>query len=273
LRLLVTGASGYIGSVLVRRAPQGWVVGGTRLSHPLVPADAMGFLLDVRDQPAVERVLLSFKPDVIIHTAALMRGPDMSGVNVEGSRHVAAAAASENVRLVHLSSDVIFDGEHAPYSEGDPPVPITPYAATKTLAEQAVAEGHPAALIVRTSLVYGFNPLDPRTRAVLAGSMPWLFTDEYRCPIFVDDLADALLELAGSGLTGILHVAGPQSLNRYDFGLKLVEAFHTTPRFRPALSSSSTEPRPRDCTLNTSLARRVLTTELRSVDQVLAQIT
>ncbi len=196
----------------------------------------------------------------------------MQQVNVDGSRNIAAAAARVGARLIHLSSDVIFDGEHAPYAETALPSPITPYANSKASAELAVIQAHPNAIVVRTSLVYGFSPVDPRTRQVLEGSMPLLFTDEYRCPIFVDDLADALLELTESDYAGVLNIAGPQALSRYEFGIKLARAFRVTPLFSPALCSASSQPRPRNCTLDISLARRLLTTQLRSVDQVLSSL-
>ena len=140
-------------------------------------------------------------------------------------------------------------------------------------------EEHADALIVRTSLIYGFDPMDPRTRQVLNGEMPRLFTDEYRCPIFVDDLADALLELAGQkpgyfekpGFS-ILNIAGAQRLSRYDFGVKLADAFHVEPKFAPALSASHPRRRPRDCALDIGRAQKMLRTRLRTLDQVLATV-
>ncbi len=106
-------------------------------------------------------------------------------------------------------------------------------------------------------------------RQMLAGEMPRLFTDEYRCPIFVDDLADALLELAEIKFAGTINIAGPQRLSRYEFGLKLANAFHVTPRFEPVLSATYPGRRPRDCTLDISLAQKVLRTRLRGVDEVI----
>jgi len=194
----------------------------------------------------------------------------MMATNVDGARNIARAANRGGARLIHLSSDVIFDGEHAPYTEDAPPAPITPYGESKARAEQSVKDEHAKPVIVRTSLVYGFAPMDPRTHQTIDGEMPRLFTDEYRCPIFVDDLADALIELAQNDFVGGLNVAGPQRLSRYEFGVKLANAFNIEPRFQPALSASSPTPRPRDCTLDISCAQKSLQTHLRSVDQALA---
>jgi len=280
MRVLITGASGYVGANIVRRAPRDWKIAATYFAHPIECAGVAAFCVDVRDANAVNRLFDTFRPDVVIHTAALMTGDEMMTTNVEGSRNVARAATQFNARLIHLSSDVIFDGEHAPYREDDVPAPITPYAESKARAEQVVREEHSHAVIVRTSLVYGFDPMDPRTRQTLNGEMPRLFTDEYRCPIFVDDLADALIEVADQkpgflekpGFS-ILNIAGAQRLSRYEFGLKLARAFRIEPKFAPALSASSPVPRPRDCTLDIARTQNILRTRLRGVDQVLASQT
>ncbi|MBI4787755.1 MAG: SDR family oxidoreductase [Chloroflexi bacterium] len=272
LRLLVTGGSGYLGSAILKRAPRGWTLAATYLTQPLTAENVAAFRLDVRDAGQVDRVIAGWRPDVIVHTAAHQRGEQMRAVNADGSQHIASAAARENARLIHLSSDVIFDGEHAPYDESALPDPISPYAESKALAERAVVDAHPQPAIIRTSLIYGFAPLDPRTRQTLDGEMPRLFTDEYRCPILVDDLADALLELATSGYSGILNVAGPQRLSRYDFGVKLAHALGVEPRFAPALSAPTETSRPRDCTLDISRAQTLLRTRLRGVDQVLQSL-
>jgi dTDP-4-dehydrorhamnose reductase len=280
MKLLVTGGSGYIGASILRRAPKAWKIAATHFAHPIEQENVADFCVDVREAEAVNHLFAEFRPEVVIHTAALMSGAAMMATNIEGTRHIARAAQQVDARLIHLSSDVIFDGEHAPYDEDAAPAPITPYAESKARAEQVVREEHSHAVIVRTSLVYGFDPMDPRTRQTLNGEMPRLFTDEYRCPIFVDDLADALIEVADQkpgflekpGFS-ILNIAGAQRLSRYEFGLKLARAFRIEPKFAPALSASSPVPRPRDCTLDISHAQKILRTRLRGVDQVLASQT
>lgn len=270
MKLLVTGGSGYVGAAVLRRAPANWQIAATYLAHPIQQPHVAFFCVDIRDAHTIAKLFADFQPDVVIHTAALMFGDEMGTTNVDGSRNVARAATQYHARLIHLSSDVIFDGEHAPYAETDSPAPITPYGESKVRAEQVVRDEHANPVIIRTSLVYGFDPIDPRTRLVLSGEMPQLFTDEYRCPIFVDDLADALIELAQNDFIGVLNIAGPQRLSRYEFGLKLAEALGAEIRFQSAVSASSPTPRPRDCTLDTSRAQKNLRTSVRSVDEVLA---
>jgi dTDP-4-dehydrorhamnose reductase len=230
MRLLVTGGSGYVGAAILKRAPANWQIAATYLAHPIQLPHVAAFCVDVRNARAVDQFFDEFRPDAVIHTAALMFGNEMMATNVDGTRNIARAAARSfdsrfdfaqrplRTRLIHLSSDVIFDGEHAPYTESAAPAPITPYAESKARAEQVVIDESADPIIVRTSLVYGFEPIDPRTQQVLSGEMSRLFTDEYRCPIFVDDLADALIELAQNDFAGVLNIAGPQRLSRYAFG-------------------------------------------------------
>ena len=171
---------------------------------------------------------------------------------------------------------MLFDGRKGNYVEEDPPSPLTLYGRSKALAEEAVRASSAEAVIVRTSLIYGWRPrADRNTRQVMdalaAGQPVRLFTDEMRCPVWVGSLAAALVELAGSSYTGILHVAGAQALSRYEFGVRLLRFYGVNPApVLPALSRESGLVRPLDCTLDCSRARALLHTPLPGVDEVLA---
>lgn len=270
MRLLVIGASSYLGAAILKRAPANWQIAATYFSHPFSFPNVAALRADARDADAANRLVAQIRPDAIIHTPAAMNGELLTALNVDGACNIARAAAQAKARLIHISTDVIFDGEHSPYDERAQPNPITPYGESKARSERAVTATHPGPVIVRTSLIYGFDPIDTRTRLTLDGGMPHLFSDEFRCPVFVVDLADALIEIAQNDFVGVLNVAGPQRLSRYDFGLKLARTFDIAPNFQPALSASSAALRPRDCTLGIALAQKLLHTRLRSVDEVLA---
>ncbi|MGB8643624.1 MAG: SDR family oxidoreductase [Anaerolineae bacterium] len=274
-RVLITGGTGYLGTAMIRRLhlarPQ-WEVHATFFTQEQAIRLATLHYLDLRDPASVERLLLHVRPQVIIHTAAQMTGPleQLRQVNVLGASYIAQGASQSGARLVHLSTDVIFDGERGNYREADRPHPVIPYGQSKYEGELAVLASGVNTAIVRTSLIYGFKPLDPRTQAVLNGKMPQLFTDEMRCPIWVDTLCEALLELSESTYTGILHVAGSQALSRYAFGCKLMQKLNgDVTRLIPMKSEESGLIRPRDCTLDISQARQVLKTALPGVDDVL----
>jgi len=213
--------------------------------------------LDVRDPAAVE--LAVAEVDAVVHTAYRQGGADEWSTNVEGAAVVAAAAA--RCRLVHLSSDLVFDGARGRYVEADEPAPVSPYGRSKAEAERRVAEHHPAATIVRTSLIYGGDEPGPQERLAREGSR--FYVDEIRSPVQVGDLADAVLELLGFELAGPLHLGGADDVSRYDFALLLgadpgrIEPAHTTPERAPDVSLDSTR------------AVGLLSTGLRGVRSVL----
>jgi dTDP-4-dehydrorhamnose reductase len=275
-RMLVTGGSGYVGGWVARLATPQYDVTATYASNPMSTVGINWRWLDVRDQTAVDDLVREVSPQLIVHTAAVNpgQGEDFSTVNVAGTRHVAEAAASCGARLIHFSTDLVFDGRRGNYREDDPTNPLTPYAKTKAAAERAVADAGPEAVIVRTSLVYGWRPTVARSAQwmiddVMAGRELNLWSDEMRCPIWVESLAAAVVELAGLNHTGALHIAGSQVVSRYEFGTRLLR-FHgvDTARVHPVASPPDNQ-RPLDCTLDTSLARRILSTPLPGVDEVL----
>lgn len=277
-RLFITGGTGYLGGALLRIAAGYYVLGASYLSqHPPASPHIDWTPLDVRDPQAVRAALVRFRPDIVIHTAFVQYGPDLVAITAEGSGHVATAAAEIQARLIHMSSDVIFDGERAnPYTEEDRPDPISAYGEAKAIAERLVAAAHPGATIVRTSLIYGFDPIDRQTQFALeiaAGlRSDRLFSDEYRCPIYVDDLAVALLELGETDYAGVLNLAGAERLSRYEMGTLLVRALgHDPVRIGAGLSADLPVRRPRNCALDSGRASGLLRTRLRGLREVLTE--
>lgn len=257
-RLLVTGGCGYLGSEVVRRAcGHGIEVVGTWLRRPPAGLPGAWHRADVRDAAAV--AALAAEVDAIVHTAYRQGGEDEWSTNVDGSVAVARAAAGR--RLVHVSSDLVFDGRRGRYTERDEPAPVGTYGRSKARAERWVAELAPAATIVRTSLIYGGR--EPGTQERLARDGTRFFVDEIRSPVQVSDLAEAILELLTLDLPGPLHLGGADDVSRYDFALLLgadpdrIERAHTTPDRAP------------DVSLDSSRAAGLLATRVRGVREVL----
>jgi dTDP-4-dehydrorhamnose reductase len=278
-KLLVFGGSGYLGMRIVAQAREEWEVTATYYSHQVREPRASWSKVDVGDEGEVMALVEQVGPVVIINAAASNPGAkgNLNAVNTEGAAHVAKAAVKVGARLVHISTDVIFDGDKGSYVEENLPNPLTPYGYSKARAEEEVVASRAQAVILRTSLIYGWHPvIDRHARWVVddlaAGKPVHLFTDELRSPIWVESLAAAVLELAVMDYAGVLHVAGAQSVSRYDFGVRLLH-FHgvETAGIVPASIRERGLVRPADCTLDCSRARALLSTPLPGVDEVLSK--
>jgi len=240
MRILVTGGAGYLGSELCRQAVEaGHDVVATQLRRPAPFGRPL--TVDLRETFAVPDV------DVVVHTAYVQADPEMI---VHSTRNVAEAA--RGTRLIHLSTDLVFDGEHAPYAEVDVARPVSAYGRAK-LAAEGLVDG----LVVRTSLLYG-RPGPQEALAHRDGAV--FYTDEIRCPTHVCDLAAALLELAALEVTGVLHVAGPDAVSRLELA-RLLGA--RDPQGAPAPRG-----RARNVALDSSRAASLLATRLRGVREI-----
>jgi dTDP-4-dehydrorhamnose reductase len=258
VKLLVTGGAGYLGSEVARLAEErGWDVVATRLRR--APPYGRPVPLDIRDADAVARVFVEHGPEVVIHTAYRQADDEVEDAVVAGTRNVARAARRAGARLVHVSTDLVFDGEReGRYTEDDEPRPVSRYGEAKLAAERLVRELHPDALTVRTSLLYG-KP-GPQEALALRDDLAF-YTDEIRTPARVEELAAALLELAQTELAGTLHVAGPDAVSRYELARLLAAAQGRDPdEIRGAPGPPG---RARNVALDSSRAAGILRTRLR----------
>jgi dTDP-4-dehydrorhamnose reductase len=228
MRVHVTGATGFLGTELARLDP-----GATRER------------VEVRDRAAVVALFERIRPDVVIHTAYRQDGDGARAIVVDGSENVAGAAVDIGARLVHLSTDVVFDGRKGgAYGEEDVPSPCTPYGVMKADAEARVAAIAPDALLVRTSLIYGGPGHQPSKHEVVAHDPTATFyEDEIRSPIQVGDLA-------------------ADDVSRAELA-ELVTG-------RSVRRAAAPPGRPLDCSLDSARARSLLRTQLRGVRTVFA---
>lgn len=261
MRILVTGAAGYLGSELCRQAvADGHDVVAIRLHAE--PPYGRAVRLNLRDDEDVERALLKHGPELVLHTAYRQAEEALEGDVVRATRNVALAAHRVGARLIHLSTDLVFDGEQgAPYDEDAEPRPISVYGEAKLRAEELVGALHPEALIVRTSLLYGKPEPGPQERLARRGGA--FYVDEIRCPTHVVELAAALLELGvRERAPRLLHVVGPEAVSRLELA-RLLGA--TGARGVP----SPRVGRPRNVALDASRAAALLRSRLRGVSEVL----
>lgn len=280
--ILVTGASGLLGANLVWSALRaGDEVAAQYHAYP-VHFPAVQVLDSDLTQPSSVRALVrAVKPDWIVHCAAATdvdwceeHPAEAARINVEAAGNVAAAAKEARARLLLVSTDAVFDGRRGGYSEKDAPAPLNVYGATKRAGEQAVLKAVPSALIVRTNL-YGWNvqPKQSLAEWVLGrlerGETVPGFEDVSFTPILADELGEMLLAMTDRSLEGTYHVAGSESLTKYEFARRVANVFGLDARsVHPVRieSSSLRAPRPRNTTLRTEAAARALGRPMPTAD-------
>ena len=296
MRIFITGISGLLGLNIAHHllalnanheSNDRFSVSGCYLNHPVRIAGVQASTMDLANRSALQETLLHIEPDVVVHTAALTdvdrceTGPDVAHqLNVVAARNVAAVAANLGTRLVHISTDQLFNGTQEWTGEDDQPTPINVYGETKWLAEQAVAEECPEALIIRTNFFAWGTPVrtsfsDWILRGLKQQEKLTMFTDVFFTPLLANQLADLVLQLLSKRATGVFHVAGRDRLSKYDFALRLAEAFgYSKERILPITVQDFPfkARRPSEMALKTQRAEQELGISMPSVGQGLQRL-
>lgn len=272
-RVVVFGGSGWVGTVLVPLLEEG-------AAEVLAPPRAE---LDLEDAGAITRYVERAGPTAVVNVAAANPGASevlFDPINVRAAEAMAAGARAVGARLVHVSSDAGLDGRSAPYADDAAMNPLTPYGRSKAEGEARVLAACPAAVVVRTSLLWDPDVMDRGTAGFAgrleAGESCRLFTDEIRCPLPRRVLAACLADLLRVSWVGPLNVAGREAVSRLDFGILLLDHFgvaglHRIEGIRSAdLTAAGAPPRPLDLTLDVTRAERLLGRRLPGVRDVLA---
>jgi len=265
-KLLLTGASGFLGRHTLQVAQNDWKIIGTY--HENAPKEQGEFhQINLTEKGRVEALFETTKPDAVIHTAALSKAalceqnPAFSRqINVEATRRIARLCAKANIPLLFTSSDLVFDGKNAPYHETDAPSPLSEYGLQKADAERAMLLEYPHSTVCRMPLMYGTLPgtnnffLDWMHR-LENGILLKAFTDEYRTPVYATDAARGLFLLLEKEKTGIWHLGGKVSISRYDFAIKMVNIFGFSNANVQAITQAElnlSAPRPADVSMDSS---------------------
>lgn len=235
-KLLVTGASGFLGWNLCQLARSEWEVVGTYDRQQIEISGVELQQLDLTDIDRVAQEIARIAPDVVIHTAAAsspnfcQSHPAQSHqINVVASDRLARICASARIPFVFTSTDLVFDGTQPPYLETDRVSPINIYGTQKVAAEQAILSVYPQASICRMPLMFGMAPptassfIQPWIKALQSPASLQLFTDEFRTPVGAVTAAQGLL--MAIDIPGILNLGGGERVSRYEFGKLLAEVF------------------------------------------------
>lgn len=237
MRILITGASGLLGLNLALEITRRHTVFGT-VNHHSLKTDAFTVIqTDLLAPGAVGRLLEHTQPEWVIHCAALANldaceaNPLLARqMNTDLPRELAVHVARGGARMIHVSTDSVFDGLHGGYTEEDIPHPRGVYARSKLEGEREVAEAYPGAIIVRVNL-FGWSLSGDRSLAefffnhLSQGRQVMGFIDVFFCPLLVNHLAEIFIDMLERNLSGLYHVVSPECLSKYEFGMRLAKRF------------------------------------------------
>lgn len=248
-KLLITGATGLLGSHLIRAAQKNWHVVGTY--HRTTRRQAQYFFgqidhgrIDLGDYSETRAMIADVEPAAVIHTAAITdldyceKYPDDSQrINLNAAIDLAALCSDMDVPFLFTSADLVFDGAGAPYVEDDPPTPINVFGEHRALAEEGILAAYADAVVARLPLLIGYASLGRESfyhrlvSAFRSGQEVTLFGDAIRTPVSTEVAAQGLLQIAGSGFeddvniaeidrtVGRLHLGGRDQISFYELGL------------------------------------------------------
>lgn len=275
-KILITGASGYVGSNLRKylKAKEYNVYGLTSKEAQ----EEKIYRMDITNPQNLFNILNDIKPDIIIHTAALSslneceKNPELAmKINVETTRNLIDAIRNINadIKFVFMSSDYVFDGERGNYKEDDEVNPQTFYGKTKMLSENDIKKYLENYIICRTASIYGRggNFFDLVLGSLEQNNSIEVLDNVFYTPTYIDYLLDSLRELIEIDYKGVIHVAGSERLSRYDFALKMAEVLGKDKAIiRPVKQIAVGKLIAKDNSLNCEYSRKILRNYWPSVE-------
>ncbi|MDZ8052055.1 MAG: SDR family oxidoreductase [Aulosira sp. ZfuVER01] len=268
-RLLITGASGFLGWHICQLAKLEWEVYGTYFSHSLAIPGVKMVKVNLTVYQELKDIFNQINPAAVIHTAAhsqpnfCQTHPQESyTINVTSSCNIAGLCADDAIPCAFTSTDLVFDGLNAPYKETDAVCPVSIYGEQKVKAEVGMLERYPNTAVCRMPLMFGMATpsaksfIQPFIETLQAGKELNLFIDEFRTPVSGITAAKGLL-LALEKVQGLIHLGGKERISRYDFGKLLVEIFQISEAKLQGCRQQDVKmaaPRPADVSLDSSKA-------------------
>ncbi len=257
-RVLITGANGLLGQDLVRlmsRHPDYDILATGKDTDARFTTSSCGYVpLDLTNNEDVKNIFMDFTPDVVINCAAMTNVDQCElerqacwDVNCEAVEQLIRCCKQHGTRLVQVSTDFIFDGEHGPYKEDARPNPVNFYGRSKLAAENAIRKsGLRSWAIARTVLVYGTGEQLSRSNIVLwaidqlsRGNTIRIVDDQWRTPTYAPDLADGLQKLVRYNKNGVYNLSGREFLSMYDFVQRIASVFDLDASLIKRANSSS----------------------------------
>lgn len=242
MKILITGANGLLGQKLTQLLDDKTEINLVATAKsPLSVKLKRGVFqkLDITNEVEVQDTLTAIRPDVVINTAAMTQVDHCETerdkcwlANVTAVSYLIKACEMLNSKLIHLSTDFIFDGSHGPLAEDAIASPVNYYGESKLAGEQLVINSKTDWAIVRTVLVYGITPDLSRSNIVLwvkksleEGKTINVVNDQWRTPTLAEDLAQGCYLVATKKAEGIYHISGEEMMTPFDIAIKTADFF------------------------------------------------
>ncbi len=286
-KLLIVGGSGLLGGHLINHAKNELEVMATYKGHPFKVEGCKTIYMDITDGDQTNKTIIKEGPDLVILTAA-QRNVDyceknqeeVYKINVEGARNVGLACKELGIKLIYLSTDLVFDGAKDLYAEDDETNPINYYGRTKLDGEKEVQKACHDFAIARVSVLYDWNLFDHTFNFVSwvynnlkQGKQLKLFTDQYRNATYIKSACKALLAIHEKDEKGTFHVAGKNCVNRYYIGKKVAEIFDLDEELITTTISDQSDwlaKRPKKCCLSVHKMEKRLGIKSMSIEEGLS---
>lgn len=231
--ILILGSSGLIGNNLCKFLDKNYKVFKTFHNNPI----SDGLELDLLNVDSLKKIFETSQPDVVINLCGIYKNLDFCKKNKEYVMNINAKSVilisklcnEYDAYLMSLSSDHVFDGEHGNYKENDPLSPVNYYGQTRAEGEKNLQKYSHDFCLVRTSMIYGKNPLRSTLPDMILNGIKEKFeiiSDQFMTPTYIENFSKMLINTMELHYNGIIHLAGPEKISRYDFALKLLEQFH-----------------------------------------------
>ncbi len=244
MKVFITGATGLLGSSLIRKTPAGFSISASYHNNNLVPKKRCTYIhMELTSKTSVMKAIEKAKPDIVIHTAAIAT-PDYCdknqdeawNVNVKGTQHILDACKKVGAKIIFITTNGVYDGKNAPYSETDEPNPIDFYGKTKYEAEKLVKNSGVAYIIVRLITMYGWNnpqsrenPLTWQIRVLGRNKTPLTMVDDmFNNFLSVEEASMVIWKLVSKfdkHINQSFNVAGKECISRYAFSIKIAKIF------------------------------------------------
>jgi len=242
-KILITGSNGLLGQNLVNELlkKDTYIVYGVSRgeNRNKKRGKFTYFDIDITNKSELQNLINNLQPQFIIHSAAMtnvdtceLNKEACDRINVDTVKYLIESCELNDIHLIHLSTDFIFDGEKGYYKESDQPNPINYYGLSKLRSESIIKDSNIKYAILRTILVFGItNELKNNIVLWVKNSVENkqqinVVTDQLRMPTFVDDLVYACLYVVDNGVEGVFNVSSNTLLSIYDMAIEIANAFH-----------------------------------------------